>query len=296
MARPPRPTRRTAVTIRLVVGDVGRLNIGLLAAGVAFYGLLALFPAIAALTALWSLVADPAAVSEQLALFAPLLPEAVYATIAAQATRMAEGPSQTLGLASLASLAAALWAVRAGVGALLRGLNAAYEVTPRAGLGPTLRALSLTLVLLAVALIALACVVAAPIVLAFVPLGALTTPTVEATRWSLAVLSVLLGVALLYRYGPNRPAPRRGGLVTRGAILAVALWAAVSWGFSLYLQGFAAYDAVYGSLGAVVALLMWLYFSAYAVMLGALVDAARDRIAEAQSPGLRRVPRAPTTG
>jgi membrane protein len=272
--RLPRPIRLAAD----VMADAGRVNISLISAGVAFYGLLAIFPALTALIALWGMFADPDVVRDELETFRPMIPEDAFDILAAQVTALASGPKTTLGWATALSLGAALWATRSGVGALASGLDEAWQVPARHSLWHTITAMVLTLVLMAIALVALATVVLAPVALALLPPGPYVGPMLNALRWLVGILNVLLGIALLYRFGPNRPA-RGTPWITPGAVLALLLWAAVSVIFSSYLENFGAYDRVYGSLGAVIALLMWFYLSAFVVLLGALVDAARHRAA-----------------
>lgn len=274
--------RRSKRIYTRVTTEIGRLNLGLLSAGVAFYGLLAIFPALTAVVALWGLVADPDVVAQQVATFEPMVPEGAYSLIEQQVRGLASGPSTTLGWATVVSLGAALWATRSGVAALIRSLNAAYEVPSREGIWPMVTAMALTLVLIAVALVALGTVVAAPIALSLLPLGPYAGMAVNVLRWVVGLGTVFLGIAVLYRYGPNRPSEELP-LISAGAMLAVVLWGAVSWGFSTYLENFGNYDAVYGSLGAVIALLMWFYLSAFVVMLGALLNIARERADEAEA-------------
>lgn len=255
---------------------IARRHIGLIAAGVAFYSLLAIFPAITAVVTLWGFFADPAIVEQQLDDYETVVPDEAFAIIDAQVHAIANGPKQVLGWATAVSTLAALWASRAGVAAIIGGLNAVYRLPPRGGLRKQLAALLLTLLLIMVALVAMAVVVAIPIILHRLPLGPLTGFALDLARWSVAIGVVLLGIGLLYRFGPNRDAgPRR--LVTTGSALAVGLWALVSWGFSNYLENFSNYNEVYGSLGAVIALLMWFYLSAFVVLLGALVDAELEQ-------------------
>lgn len=256
--------------------DAGELNISLISAGVAFYGLLAIFPAITAVIALWGAFADPEIVQEQVAVFAPLMPVGAYDIIAGQIKSLASGTTTTLGWASAVSIGAALWAMRSGVSALITGVNAAYRVPPRTSFFRALAAMALTLVLVAIALVALASVVLVPIVLTLVPLGTYANWTLSLLRWVLGIATVLFGVSLLYRYAPNRPGLRTPWM-SPGATMAIILWGTVSVGFSIYLENFGRYDAVYGSLGAVIALLMWFYLSAYVVLLGALLNARSER-------------------
>jgi membrane protein len=150
-------------------------------------------------------------------------------------------------------------------------------------------ALSLSATMILAALVALASVVVAPVALALLPLGPYTGFALDLMRWVVGIGIVLLAVGLLYRFGPSekavRPAWRRAGVITPGVIVAVALWALVSWGFSTYLENFGNYDRVYGSLGAVIALLMWLYLSGFVVLLGAIIDVELARALAGGMPG-----------
>ncbi len=136
-------------------------------------------------------------------------------------------------------------------------------------------ALGLTGVLVAVALLTLASLVGVPLALAYLPLGTWTELALTVLRWGVAVLVMLVGLGLVYRYGPNRP--KRTPWISVGVVVALMLWAAASLGLSLYLRNFGSYNEVYGSIGAVIALLMWFFLSAYAFLLGAAVNAQIER-------------------
>lgn len=250
---------------------VGERHLSLIAAGVAFFALFSLFPGLAALIALWGLWADPAVIAAQLGLLAEFVPADAYALIETQLGALVAANRGGLQWASVLSLALALWSARSGVGAMIQGLNAVEGVENRGGLGHLVAALALTLALTALGIVALAAVVVAPVVLAFVPLGALAGEASAALRWALALAVVVLGMALLFRYGPNRPG-RRGRLLTPGLLIAVAVWAAASFAFAHFLAGLADYNRIHGSLGAVIALLTWFYLGAFAVLAGAALD------------------------
>lgn len=261
-------------------------NLSLIAAGVAFYGILAVFPGLATIIALWGVIGDPAAVAVEMAEFRAVLPGDVYALLDQQLNALAKADGLTLGWASALSLALAVWSARAGVAALIRGLNAIYGVPNRDGFGHYTRALTLTVALVFVALVAIACVVFAPIVLAFFPLGPWTAWGVEAARWIIAMGVLMAGFAMIYRFGPNR-AHVGARWATPGAVLATFCWVAASVGFSYYLSNFGAYNEVYGSIGAVIAMLMWLYISALLVLLGGGLNAEleyRARLAQSRQP------------
>lgn len=272
----PRQLRVPVRVGRDWMDHVAALNIGLISAGVAFYAFLALFPTLTAVIALWGIIADPDVVQSELSTFEPLLPEDVYLILSSQIRQLASAPTQTLGWATAISIGGAIWAMRSGVAALVRGLNTAYQVRARTGIRHMLAALSLTLILVLIALVALATVVFAPVALALLPLGPWTGTVLNAMRWFIGMGMVLLGISMLYKFGPNRPAAGTPWL-SLGAVLALGLWAIVSVGFSFYLENFGSYDKVYGSLGAVIALLMWFYLSAYVVLVGAMLNVARER-------------------
>lgn len=266
-----------------------RLNeekrLGLIAAGVAFYAILAVFPGIAATIALWGIVGDPALALSQMEEFQALIPADVYRLLAAQLTKLSTTDGLTLGWASLLSFGFALWSARAGVAALMQGLNAIYDAPNRSGVSHYIRALLLTLSLIGVLLVAMGCIVVLPVVLAYLPLGPWANFGVELVRWCVGVAVLVAGFAVIYRLGPNLQGARPR-LISPGALFAVVGWLAASTGFSIYLQNFGNYNEIYGSLGAVIVMLMWLFISAYLVLLGGALNAelARARRARLSIP------------
>ena len=256
--------------------QIGETNLALISAGVAFFGMLSLFPAIAALIALMSLVSDPDVVVAQLEEMRGLLPDDVYDIFHAQIVSLVTTSSDTLGWAGAISIAAALWSARAGVAAMMTGLNAVHGEKNRTTASHYVRALLLTLALVGVGIVALITLVVAPVVLAFVPLDGLKGMIAEALRWSIAVGVLLAGVSVLYRFGPNRGVPHRRS-IRAGAVVAVASWAMLSVGFSYYVANFGNYNQVYGSIGAVIAMLVWLWLSSFLILLGAVVNAQVER-------------------
>ena len=251
-------------------------NLGLIAAGVAFFAIFAIFPALAAIIAVFGLVADPSIVESQLELMRDVIPTEAFYLFDAQISRLLGARADTLGWATALSTGVALWSARAGVAALMRGLNAIKGEPNRGGIGHSAVALLLTICLVGIAVIALLIVVIAPIVLAFLPLGGVAALALEAIRWSVALFILLAALGLLYRFGPNT-VDVRTGWVSPGAIVVVVVWIAASVGFSAYLRNFGSYNEVYGSIGAVIALLMWLYISAYLVLLGAVLNVVLHR-------------------
>lgn len=268
---------RTAFDIgRQVVDDLGEKNAGLISAGVAFYGLFAIFPGIAAFISLFGLFADPSVVEVQLDLMAALMPEGVFKLFETQIDGLLSAGSATLGLTTLVSIGLALWSARTGVAALIRGLNAIFDRPNRSSIRHILVALLLTVCLVGIAIVALLMVVVAPILLAVIPFDTDQALLLEGIRWMLVIAVLFVGLGLLYRYGPNRRYARLGW-VTPGAVVVVIVWLVMSVAFSVYVANFSTYNEVYGSLGAVIALLFWFYLSAYLILVGAALNFTLDR-------------------
>jgi membrane protein len=265
---------------RAILGRVwtrlGRDRLSLIAAGVAFYGMLAFFPGIAAVIGLYGMIADPAVIASQMELLASILPPDVFALIESQVDELLARQSTSISLAALLALAIALWGTRLGVASLMQGLSIAYnEPEDRGLIRQFLVAIALTGMLIALFLIAVVAILVVPVILDLVPLGALGGWAASLARWPILAAAMIAGLALLYRYGPNRSSARIGW-VSWGAVIATLLWLIASIGFSVYVSHFASYNETYGSIGAVVGLLMWFWISAFVVLLGAELNAEME--------------------
>lgn len=258
--------------LKSTVTHISDNNISLVSAGVAFFVMLSLFPALAAFIALLGLILDPVIVIAQLDEIRGLLPADVYDIINTQITSLITARSDTLGWAGALSILFALWSARAGVGALMVGLNEVYNTRNRSAAYHYLRALMLTVILVTVGIVALITLVITPVLLAFFPLGAFGTLIIEVLRWAVTVAVLLGATAMLYRFGANRRGEAFEWL-SPGAILAIGLWIVVSIGFSYYVANFGNYNEVYGSIGAVIAMLIWLWISSFLVLLGGSLNA-----------------------
>ncbi len=252
-------------------------ELDLIAAGMAFYAFLAIFPAAAAIITLWGAVADSGVIRQEMALIARFIPAEVYALMQGQIDALLSMNSSSLGLTTVLSTLVALWSARAGVAALMRGLNAIHHLPNRAGHWHQMRAILLTLVLIALILSVLFMAIAVPVALAFLPIDDISAQALNRSNLALGTLAAILGVGLAYRMGPNFVSKAKPPLLSWGLLVAVVLWVAATRGLIFYLGNFASYNQIYGSIGAVVAMLIWLYISAYAVLLGAAVDAERAR-------------------
>ncbi len=269
----PLPPNLVAAALRLY-RRTEQAELDLISAGVAFFGFLAIFPGVAAVIAIWGTVFDPSVIRTQTDFLKGFLPPEAFALVTAQVEGLLAVRGPKLGWATLLSTLFALWSARAGVAALIRGLNAIHHLPNRPGGHHQLRALLLTLVLIGLALSAMVLTVSAPILIEAMPLTLDDAWWLHKANLGLGLILLVLAIGIAYRAGPNH-ATIRPPLFTWGLLVAVVLWAAAARGFMLYLANFPAYNRIYGSIGAVVILLIWLYVSAYAVLLGAAVDAER---------------------
>ncbi|MBB5873247.1 membrane protein [Allocatelliglobosispora scoriae] len=262
-----------------VWAEAKRDNLGLLAAGVAFYALLAIFPMTIALITIYGLVADPSKVVEQIEPMTKAMPAEAAKLFTDQLTAVAGASSGSLTLGLVISLVAAVWAAAGGMSALITGINAVNDQEEQRGF-VKLKGLALGLTFggLVVAVAALLLVAVFPATVDRLHLGTGGRIGAEALRW--IVLAMLIGVALsiFYWVGPStRPKWR---WLSTGAVVALVIWVVGSVAFSFYVSNFGSYNKTYGALAAVVILMLWLYLSAYIILLGAEVDAERARSAQ----------------
>jgi membrane protein len=256
--------------------QIGADNISMIAAGVAFYGLLAVFPAITALVSIWGLAADPAQVQQQFAAIQEIIPAEAWELLDQQLRSVAATSATSLGWGVALGILVALWSAGAGMRALITALNIAYDEEEKRGfISFYAVAFLLTVGLIGAALLALTVILGIPLVLQFLPLGSLSSALIRALTWLVMAAIVILGLGVLYRYGPSR-SHARVRWVTWGAVAATGFWLLASFLFQVYAANFANYSATYGSLGAVIALLMWLWVSAFVVLLGAELNAEME--------------------
>jgi membrane protein len=247
------------------------------AAGVVFFGLLAVFPAVTALVSSYGLLADPSTIGANLQTLALMLPEGSFQIVQDQIARVLDKGPAALGGTFLFGLALALWSANAGVKAIIDALNVAYEVREkRSFIGLNLLSLAFTTGGIAALLLMVSAVVAFP--LAFNHLG--LTPDsrfiLGLARWPLLFAVLLVALSVLYRFGPSRR-PARWEWAGAGTLVAALLWIAGSAALSWYLSNFGNYNATYGSLGAAIGLMMWMWMSAAIVLLGAELNSEIER-------------------
>jgi membrane protein len=271
------PARGWLDIVKRTQKEIKADNVTLTAAGVAFYSMLAIFPALIAVVTIYGLVAEPADVQRQVGSFAENMPPGAGYLLTDQLQRIVETRQTSLSIALVISLAAALWSASAGIQALIKGLNIAYDEQETRGF-VKLRGLALLLTIggIVVVLGAIALIAVLPAVLDRLGLGRAGELAISVGRWPALVILVAVALAVLYRLGPDRSNPRFRW-VSWGALAAVVLWVVISAGFSYYVSNFGKYGQTYGSLGAVIVLLLWLWLSALAALIGAELDAEIER-------------------
>jgi membrane protein len=247
------------------------------AGGVVFFGLLAVFPAVTALVSSYGLFADPSTIGANLQSLALMLPDGSFQIVQDQVARVLDKGATALGATFLFGLVLAIWSANAGIKAVIDALNVVHEEREKRGfLRLNLLSLAFTTGGIAALLIMVGAVVAFPLALDHIGLNRDIRYIVGLARWPLLFLVLLAGLAILYRFGPSRPATR-GQWLGVGTLTAGLLWIAGSSLLSWYLSNFANYDATYGSLGAAIGMMMWMWMSAIIVLYGAELNSEIER-------------------
>jgi membrane protein len=297
------PARGWKAILLRVYSNISEHRVLALAAGMTYYSLLAIFPAIAALVAVYGLFADPTAITRHLDQVSGILPGGAVDVARDQLTRVASKGSGTLGTTFVIGLVISLWSANAAMKSLFDTLNIVYgEKEKRGFLKLNAVSLSFTLAGILFVLAALGAVVVIPVLLNFVGLSNFADLMLRIARWPAMFVAVTLALALIYRYGPSREAPQ-WRWITWGSAAAAVLWLVASALFSWYAASFGKFNETYGSLGAVIGFMTWLWISAIVILLGAELDAemehqtARDTTTGSPQPmGTRGATMADTVG
>jgi membrane protein len=260
------------------------------AAGVVFYCLLAFFPAITAFATLYGLIADPSKIDSYLASFSGVLPSGARDILHEQLGRLTASKSAGKSIGFAVSLIVALWSANAGMKAVIDSLNVAYEEKEkRSFIRLNLISLLYTLIAMASLMVAIGVVVVVPIALGQLGLGGAATALIAILRWPVLFVLVVIALAAAYRYTPCRREPRWQWLAV-GSVAAAAVWIVSSLLFSWYIANFGNYNITYGSLGAAIGMMMWMWISMIVVLIGAQLNAeiehqtARDSTVGSQKP------------
>ena len=293
------------IVLRQVFSEVGSSQTSLSAAGCAFYATLSLFPAISSLISLYGLAFDLQTVEPQLEVLRHLLPPTAYSLIGNRIHELVSQPHTSLTIGLIFSVSVALWSASASTKSILSALNMAYNATETRGfLRFQATALATTLMAVVGAALTLALMVAAPALVDYLPryLGFRKPPppfdllvsygaplVVHTLAPILMLLFVFVAVTMLYRFAPSRE-PAKWRWIFPGSALATVLWVLMSLGFSWYVAHFASYGATYGPLGAVAAIMMWFFVSAYVVLFGAELNAGLEERIKGAQPRIAGLP------
>ncbi len=258
-----------------VFAEIGRDRVSIISAGVAFYMMLALVPAIGSVIAVYSLISDPSDVQEQLNALSGVVPPDALELIDSELTEIV-GREAIAGWGLVIGVCITLWGASKAMDALVIALNVAYNeedkrnFVTRKGVG-----LGLTMAAVLFFVIVILLIGGVPAILAFAGLDSDTETILSLLRWPVILVAAMTGIAILYRYGPSRK-NAKWRWITPGSVIAASIWMLASVGLSWYAGSFGDYSKSYGSLGAVVLLLLWFYLSGFIVMLGAEINAEME--------------------
>ena len=286
-----------------VKDEIATDHISLVAAGVAFYGLLAIFPAITALMSITGLLYNPTELVGALEGVTAVVPPDVSQMLLDQARSVAESETGGLTLGLVLGLGLALWSASAGVASLIEGINMAYdEKETRSFVKLKAMTIVMTLAMIVGVLLAATLAVVLPVVLSFMAISPALELLIRVLSYVPLALIVVAGIAIIYRWGPDRE-PAKWRWLTPGSIAATVLWLIASVGFSLYVQNFGSYNETFGSIAGVIVVLMWMWISAFVVLMGAELNSeieaqtARDTTTSPREPiGHRGAVKADTIG
>lgn len=259
--------------LRRLVRGIPEDHMSVVSAGVAFFGLLAIFPAVVALISIAGVLLNPAEVAAQLEDYVEMLPKEAAGIIWDQIMKVTGGDGKATGFAAILGLVLAIYGATRGMMTLMEGMNIAYgERETRGFVALYATGVALTVVIIVGLLTALVFMIVLPAVIGFLGLSARVESTLFWLQWPVLALLAVMGLAVLYRFGPSR-SNAKWRWISPGAIVATFLWMIGTIGFSLYTQNFASYNETYGTLGGVIILLTWLWLSSFIVLAGAKLNA-----------------------
>ena len=277
------PARGWWQILKRVVSQTSEDRVMTEAAAVTFFVLLSIFPGLAALISLYGIVADPATVTQQISMLSGVIPGGGMDILSKQLQGLATTRNSALGFGAILGIATALWTSNQGTKAMFDALNVVYEEKEKRGfIWRTVVTLLFTFCSMAFVTVAVVAVVALPIVLNFIGLGQITELLLRLVRWPLLLLLIMVLLAALYRYGPSRK-QAKWRWVTPGSMFAAVVWVVGSILFSWYVSHFGNYDATYGSLGAIIGFMTWIWLSATVVLVGGQLNAEMEHQTERDS-------------
>tara|TARA_R100000027_G_scaffold35774_2_gene26274 strand:+ start:269 stop:1237 length:969 start_codon:yes stop_codon:yes gene_type:complete len=255
-----------------VFRNIGKKNLPIVAGGVALYWFLALFPLFIALFSVYGLVADPSQVEQQVDQFASALPDSAQEFLGNEMERLAGHSLEALGWGAILGIGIAIWSSARGVKGMMQSLNVVYEEKEERGIiKNNLVAMCLTAVILLLIVLAVGLIVALPIFLQMIGLGGFVVVVIQLVKWPILFCLVISVLGILYRWAPCRRSAE-WKWITPGAMAASVLWIVGSVAFSFFVQNFGNYANTYGSLAAVIILILWFHLTAFIVLLGGVIN------------------------
>lgn len=260
-----------------VFQQIGEDNLDIVAAGVTYFAFLAIFPTIAAVISLYGIIAEPQTVQQQLSGLTSILPSEAHEIIKEQLHQIVNNSSGALSWGLLISILLSIWSANGGMSALVKGLNIAYDQELKRNF---IKGNALTLLFtvggIVVVIISMALIVGLALIINNLGLPKSVVLLLMIVRWLILAIIIMLSIALLYRYAPDRKYKPKWQWVSWGSAISTVLWLIGSWGFSFYISHFGNYNATYGSLAAVVILLLWFYLTSFIILLGAEINAEME--------------------
>lgn len=265
-------------TIFLSVKDqISENNVSIISAGVAFYTFLAVFPAIAALVSIYGLAMNPESIQNQLSQISGMMPKEAYEILKTQLEKLVSTSGKALGLSMGIGILFSLWSANKGTKSLFTGVDIAYDtVNDRGFLKQNGLTLLFTVGAVILLIVSMVLIVAFPALIDLIGLPTRLETFINYGRWLLLAAILIWFLGMVYKYAPCKPAPQFKWVVS-GALLATILWLIASWGFSYYVSNFGSYGEVYGSISAVVVMLLWLFITSFIILLGAELNSEIEK-------------------
>lgn len=265
-------------TVLLRVKDeIGENNVSIVSAGVAFYAFLAVFPALAALVSIYGLAMDPQSIQSQLSQISDMMPQQAYSILKDQLQGLTETPGSALGWSMAIGILFSIWSANKGTKSLFTGVDIAYDTeNDRGFIKQNALTLAFTFGAIILLILSMALIVAWPALVNKIGLPTGVETLITWGRWLLLAVILVWFLGMVYKYAPDKHTPDFR-FVLPGALLAAFLWLVASWGFSFYVKNFGSYGEMYGSISAVVVMLLWLFITSFTILLGAELNSEIEK-------------------
>ena len=260
-----------------VKDEIGENNVSIVSAGVAFYAFLAVFPALAAIVSIYGLATDPQSIQQQLSQISDMMPQQAFSILKDQLEGLTKTPGSALGWSMAIGLLFSIWSANKGTKSLFTGVDIAYDTSNDRGfIKQNALTLAFTFGAIILLIISMALIVAWPALVNRLGLPSGIETLITWGRWLVLAVILIWFLGMVYRYAPDKTTPGFN-LVLPGALLATFLWLIASWGFSFYVSNFGSYGEMYGSISAVVVMLLWLFLTSFIILLGAELNSEIEK-------------------